>query len=116
MFKVKALMRGIYKHQRIEPGKVFMIKEAKEFSAVWMKSLDSKLDAVLKKPIARAAKPNKNAVEVIKPAPVIEAKQLSDVIDDENDAEIDDEIEVEDEGDITEDDEVEHAEASDDVI
>jgi hypothetical protein len=46
-YKVKALADGYYGDQRRTEGKVFFIKKAKEFSSVWMKSLDSALDTAL---------------------------------------------------------------------
>lgn len=113
MFKVKATMRGLYKHQRIEPGKVFMIVNVKEFSHVWMKSLDTKLDAALKgvQPKKPTSKAIKNAVEVLKPAPSIEPKVLTDAIDDIDESHLEENEEIEPIDDISSDEEI-----SDDVI
>lgn len=86
MHKVKATMRGLYNHQRIEPEKVFMIKHPKEFSHVWMKSLDSKLDAILKGGPKKAIKSAKDSVELVvsKPRDEDESDELKDTSEPES--------------------------------
>ena len=38
--KVKAIRLGYYKHRRRKEGSLFVIKDEKEFSKVWMKKVD----------------------------------------------------------------------------
>jgi hypothetical protein len=47
-YKVKALSQGYYDNKICRAEKVFFIKKPKEFSSVWMKSLDTKLDEAIK--------------------------------------------------------------------
>lgn len=81
MFKVKAVLKGYYNHLLLNEGKVFYIKNAKEFSFEWMKSLDSKLDKELVE--IKKSRPVKKAPTISKPSVKIE-DPIEDPIEDDS--------------------------------
>jgi hypothetical protein len=51
MIHVKALKTGFYGERRIATGKVFQIKEEKEFSSKWMEKVEPKKSKAPKKQV-----------------------------------------------------------------